>query len=695
MQASLLTRLRFVAASWLLVISVLAVPLLPAAPFEDDATRTCKTKGSVSFAHHFSDGRLPERVVAQRVLADAPVPPRAANKRYESKASDPASQPEKPRVRRCAHEFTIEDVADAKGHEAEVPANVMIAQFTDPIPQPVISQPAEGSVIPKSFGPSIPATDQAVRVNGSPSDPLISLVEFREGMMLGEATRYLGRLTNINFVASPGAAQVDVSSVYLRNVTLTQALDVMATTFGLFYKRDPASNVIFIHANSERDLLEPDPEQLAREINAAFPNSYVELSLVGDKILVRGQAKDVIEAEQIIKIIAQSALATKEPQPQAVNVNVSQSQGGLAAFGATPDTGTATRSLQQSIRNSLIPGYEGVINMLEIPGVQQVMLRVIVAEVNREAARSIGLNFSVPGDGVNDVAARSLVGPINNLSGGNSLNFDPTNNFMGMLLGTPIMLDNLPVSIGDDLSLAINALRDTSLARTLAEPNLTAMNGEKAVFHAGGRFPVPVLSGFSNGTQGVTFQPFGVQLEFTPLILDRDRVRLNVNAEVSVRAADLGTSIGGTTDVPGIDSRSFSTTVELTDGQTLAVAGLIKNDYGANGSRIPFVGDLPVIGRLASFDSTISGEQELVILVTPELVQPIRCGEHPALPGSDVYEPSDVEFYLFGKLESDSDNNYRTAARTDLGRKKSYYSCQERLILGPSGYTNVCEGSCP
>jgi Flp pilus assembly secretin CpaC len=525
----------------------------------------------------------------------------------------------------------------------------------------------------------------------SPVDPRFELVEFRD-MNLGQALRVLGKQTDINFVASPSAANTDVSSVYLRDVSLSQTLDILASTYNLFYRRDETRNVVFLYTNDERSALVPDPKQLEQQINVAFPNSRVELSLVGDKVVVRGQAIDAVEAEQIVRIVAQSGLAQKEPGNESVNLTLNQ---GVVYPGAnSPDLGEAARPVQQALRNSLVPGLENVVNLLEVPGVQQVMLRVIVAEVNRDAARSIGLNFQVMGS---NVQARSLVGPINNLPQGNSLGFDPTQSFMGSLLGNPTMLDNLPVSIGSELDLAINAMRDMSLARTLAEPNLTAMNGETAVFHAGGRFPVPVLSGFSNQTQGVTFQPFGVTLQFTPLILDRDRVRLMVNAEVSVRAPDLGTSIGGDqssggTQVPGIDSRSFETTVELTDGQTLAVAGLIRNDYGATANRVPFFGDLPVIGRLASFDRTVAGEQELVILVTPELVQPINACEHPPLPGSDVFEPSDVEFYLLGRLESHNTKDFRSPARTDHNRQANYYQCQERFMIGPTGYTDVCHG---
>jgi pilus assembly protein CpaC len=251
------------------------------------------------------------------------------------------------------------------------------------------------------------------------------------------------------------------------------------------------------------------------------------------------------------------------------------------------------------------------------------------------------------------------------------------------------MLDNGPVN------LAINALRNLTLARTLAEPNLTTLNGQTASFQAGGQFPVPVVTGFTAaGLQGVTFVPFGVQLQFTPYIVDRDRVRLRIAAEVSTRNPDTGTSIGGS-NVAGLDTRNFRTTVELREGQTLAVAGLIQNNFGANSDRVPFWGDLPLIGNTGGFNRTSAGEQELVILITPELVHPLDPHHGPPLPGSDVIEPSDVEFYLHGRLESRRARDYRSAARTDYRRIiAGDKRCDDRFLIGPLGHSYNCLGGC-
>jgi pilus assembly protein CpaC len=145
------------------------------------------------------------------------------------------------------------------------------------------------------------------------------------------------------------------------------------------------------------------------------------------------------------------------------------------------------------------------------------------------------------------------------------------------------------------------------------------------------------------------------------------------------------TSIGGSA-VPNLITRNFQTVVELREGQTLAVAGLIQNNLGADSKRVPFFGDLPIFGRLASFDRLTAGEQELVVLVTPQLVHPLDPKEVPPLPGSDLFEPTDIEFYLLGRLESHRPYDYRSPTRTDWQRLMNYHRMENTYISGPSGH---------
>jgi pilus assembly protein CpaC len=461
----------------------------------------------------------------------------------------------------------------------------------------------------------------------------------------------------------------------------------------------------------------PDPQAKARleaiykavegEINHAFPDSHVCLFLVGDKLVVTGEARDIAEATQIIRIITANAPG-QAPGGTQRDVGVPEVSNLPLVAGFTP---TGPGLLGIGLRNYAygIPTAPIVINLLHIPGEQQVMLKVTVAEVNRAAARSIGTNFNITNNqGVTVFANNTgnLFSDASNAfgSGGGVGSTGGTSGTSGAAgsggatgSGFGAVVTNLTAALNNgNILLAISALRNMNLARSLAEPNLVALNGQTATFQAGGQFPVPAITGLGSsgagagnltGLQGVQFIPFGVLLSFTPYVTDRDRVRLSVAAEVSTRDFSAETSIGGA-EVPGLSTRNFQTVVELREGETLAVAGLIQNSFSVDSTRVPFFGDLPFIGRLAAFDTTTAGEQELVVLVTPQLVHPLAHHETAPLPGSDMYEPGDLEFYLWGRLESRRNYDYRSPVRTDLDRMKAYRRCEQVYIYGPHGHTD-------
>jgi pilus assembly protein CpaC len=326
-------------------------------------------------------------------------------------------------------------------------------------------------------------------------------------------------------------------------------------------------------------------------------------------------------------------------------------------------------------------GGPNVINLLVVLGEQQVMLRVTVAEINRTAARSIGMNFSVTNSQGITVFANST----GNISGGATGGVGGLGGAVGQGAGTA----NITAVLGaGQVPLAINALKDLHYARFLAEPTLTTLNGQTANFQAGGQFPVPIVTGNTfNGLQGVQFVPYGVQLNFTPYITDKNRIRLYVGAEVSTRDVSTGTNIGGS-EVSGLTSRNFNTTVELREGETLAVAGLIQTNLGADSTRVPFLGEIPFLGQFTGWTRTSAGEQELVVLVTPVLVHPMCANQVPPLPGSDLYEPNDFEFYLIGRIESHCPEDNRSPIRTDLSRVQQYRHMEQRYLSGPTGYSN-------
>jgi pilus assembly protein CpaC len=457
---------------------------------------------------------------------------------------------------------------------------------------------------------------------------------------------------------------------------------------------------------AEKERLERVYKALQEEINCAFPDSHVCLQLVGDKLVVSGQAKDVAEATQILRVVIANAPGGGQQQGtgqggqgtggQARNV----SQIPVPAIQPTMSlTGVPGAGITPGLADYVVSGESNVINLLRIPGEQQVMLKVTVAEINRQAARSIGVNFNIQNNHGVTIFSNTTGNLINNGSGAFG---GGTSNGGGGSSGTSSsgvggntgggfgsVVTNLSAALNNGhISLAITALRNLNYARSLAEPNLVSMNGQTASFLAGGQFPVPVVTGTTlTGLQGVSYVPFGVQLNFTPYITDKDRIRLNVSAVVSTLNPSTGTSIGGS-NVTGINTRNFQTTVELREGQTMAVAGLIQTSASANATRVPFFGDLPFIGRLAAFDSLTSGEQELVVLITPELVHPMEPKEIPPLPGTDTFEPTDVEFYLHARLESRRDHDFRASVRTDSARMTAAFRrCEDVYIQGPHGYS--------
>ncbi|MBI3467064.1 MAG: hypothetical protein HY000_28960 [Planctomycetes bacterium] len=226
--------------------------------------------------------------------------------------------------------------------------------------------------------------------------------------------------------------------------------------------------------------------------------------------------------------------------------------------------------------------------------------------------------------------------------------------------------------------------------KVLAEPNLVAMNGQSASFLAGGEFPVPVpQSGAGGGAATITIQykKFGVELEFVPFIMDDETIRLTVDPAVSSIDFDLGIVLEGFR-VPGLNKRNAHTVVELRQGQTLAIAGLLQVELAGRTARIPGLGDLPYIGPLFSNTTNERVEKELVVLVTPYLIEPMNSNQVPSLPGDEVNEPNDLEFYLLGRIEGRTGRDFRSTTQGDdpLGLVRRM-KLESRYVCGPHGYS--------
>jgi len=299
----------------------------------------------------------------------------------------------------------------------------------------------------------------------------------------------------------------------------------------------------------------------------------------------------------------------------------------------------------QAVAESFAPGK--VTNLLQVKGSQQVMLAVRFAEMKRTIVKELGLNSSLVLDG-NDGEFTLKTGRL--LSGAG----------VGSLFGSVGVTD---LTIGDTtIEAVLDALEDKGLVKTLAEPNLIALTGESASFLAGGEFPIPVSQAsqsrdtaeaddaFTGSGVAIEFKQFGVSLAFTPTVIGGDLINLVVAPEVS-RLDPLTSVVVDNLEIPGLITRRAKTTVELRDGQSFAIAGLLQNDFSDNIRAFPFLGDLPIIGALFRSTQYQKGETELVIVVTPHLVNPAAGPEHLALPTDNFVPPDEFSLFMMGRTE--------------------------------------------
>lgn len=269
---------------------------------------------------------------------------------------------------------------------------------------------------------------------------------------------------------------------------------------------------------------------------------------------------------------------------------------------------------------------ERVSNLMSVGGTQQVMLRVRFSEVQRDVARELSVNMQ---------AGSSLPSNSNGLGtgrfglGGNSV------------LSGSFGIGSLQFQV------LLEALESNGLARTLSEPSLTALSGQEAYFLAGGEFPVPVRNEDDRIT--VDYRRFGVELTFTPRVLDGDVINLMLNASVSSLDSSNAVTTGGVS-VPAFRRRQTSTTVELRDGESFAIAGLLQDDFRGSTQQVPWLGDIPILGALFRSADYVREQSELVIFVTAHLVTPTR-GEALMLPTDRVRLPNEADLFLHGRLQ--------------------------------------------
>lgn len=411
----------------------------------------------------------------------------------------------------------------------------------------------------------------------------------------------------IALAATPAAAQtvkydLKTTSVMRVNLPVSQAVTVIISdAVGKIVAADPTI------ADAQ-----PITDRSLYLVGKSFGTTTVSLfSEAGAPVglLAVEVGADVADMQQSIRAAVPSA-----------KVKVSTVNGRVRLSGTVPDTASMDKVLAVVAQY----GSPQVINTMTLVGGQQVNLEVRILEAQRDAGRQLGIQW---GGSVGSVKV--------GIGGGPSNPAGDASTFSGFMTNI--------ISGGIDLNVLIHALEGKSLVRTLAEPNLTTLSGVQASFLAGGEVPIRTVD--PNGNVALEYRQFGVLLGFTPMVLDNDRIQIHLQPEVS--------GINGFTSNgdPVFNTRNLNATVELRDGQSFAVAGLLQNDTHLNQNQLPWIGDVPVLGSLFKSSSYQKHDTELVVIVTPRLVQPLTPREVAATPLDQTQPANDLEFFALGQME--------------------------------------------
>jgi pilus assembly protein CpaC len=356
--------------------------------------------------------------------------------------------------------------------------------------------------------------------------------------------------------------------------------------------------------------------------------------------------EDDLGRRQLVEVIVGVDLYVLQEQLKSLSpdasIDATDDNGSLVLRGHVPSLKIADQAAQ--IAGAYYSGK--VVNLLEVSGGQQVMLQVKFAEVSRSVATNLGVNFGET-DGKTYFA--NNVGNINpfSLSSASLFAADPLS---AAGPGSAVQLFGNAAFGRSAFDYFISCLRTNQLMRTLAEPDLTAISGEQASFQVGGQIPIPVPQQSAGGGTGgavitIQYENYGILLHFTPVVLGDGRIRLKIDPEVSDLDYAHGVTIGGFV-VPGFTTRTVDTTVELADGQTFSIAGLLNNQVSATTNSIPGLGDLPVLGALFRSVQYQRNQTELVVMVTPRLVEAVNPDQVPTAPGENWRYPNEADLFI-------------------------------------------------
>jgi pilus assembly protein CpaC len=427
------------------------------------------------------------------------------------------------------------------------------------------------------------------------------------------------------------ARRVSLIATSLILVLISSSAQAQETSYKASFKQNKEPIAVNVLVGQSRVINFDRP---VGRFSVSNPEIAEAILVTPDQVLVNGKAfgqVNFIAWEQsggqylVFDVYVRTNLSLIDSQIRALfpkdDIRVSQANGSVVLSGSVTDPKTSAQV--QSVVEAA--GFKTV-NMLASPvkNMAQVQLQVRVAEVSRNRLKDLGTSYAYQGGvGRSGVYANSGSGP-------SAL----TNATSGVLSGTLSSALNLFVMGGNTLSM-IHALQTQGALRELAEPNLIAMDGEQASFLAGGEFPVPIVQGGSDKTTvTIVFKEYGVRLNFKPTIIDEDHIRLELEPEVSTIDFANGVKFDGFL-IPALKTRRAKTGVELRDGQSFALAGLLDNSETRSLSKVPVLGDVPVLGALFKSKSYQKNETELMFIVTAQMVKPINRDDLPQMRGVD------------------------------------------------------------
>lgn len=344
-----------------------------------------------------------------------------------------------------------------------------------------------------------------------------------------------------------------------------------------------------------------DLPAIRKALHEFLPHERIGVEMVNTKVALLGEVSSAEAAGSAVEIATQFVFPNQTPE----------------------------QLVEQSDEDNAAKNSNAILNLMRVTTGQQVMLRIRVGEIQRGTLKQLGIGFNV-NKGSGDIpfqilSSAGLANPIGSVSGSY-------------------------INGANSISASIDALERDNLMKILAEPNLVALSGEEAEFLAGGEVPIPIAQ--TDDTISIQYKPFGVSVRFTPYVLSENRIRIQVQPEVSERNDGEGIDISGNgVVVPAFDVRRASTTVELAPGESFMIAGLMQDSVRSNINQVPGVNEIPILSSLFRNTDFQREETELVLAVTPYIVDPLKSSDV-RLPTDDFRPASVMESFFYGALGS-------------------------------------------